>query len=212
MRAGTPADVLHRRAASALLVVEQTGPRRDQPVEARAVAVPAVPSVPGDRASDHPGIDLRHGRVIDTETLRRARSKALDDDVRAGSERSKCSATVVGAQVETGAPLPPLPDAVSRLRRERIAVGRFDPGDLRAVVGEQHRRHRARGTPRQVEHPEPLEHAGHSSPPQSRLSPPNLAVTMARSHSDHRALSRAGLLSTGCRRRSVVPPARRAAR
>src|SRR5438094_2441988 len=50
MRPGTPSDVLHRRAAAALLVIEQAGTSRDQRVKTGAVPMPGMVAITRDRA------------------------------------------------------------------------------------------------------------------------------------------------------------------
>ena len=118
------------------------------------------------------GLRAAQRLVADAELLGGARRERLDHDVGAPRERQERVAIAVVAQVEHGRPLAAVPHAVPLGLLERRAVGRFDPDDVGAVVGEHHRGHGTGGPPRQVEHEQAVEHT-HGNPldPESTLLP-----------------------------------------
>ena len=167
LRQGTgPAeDVLHGGAPSALLVIEQTGPCRDQGIEGRTVAVAPLLAVARDRTGDEAGVARRQLRVVHAEPGHGARRKAVQDDVGLSGEREEGRSVGVRVQVEARAALPPVPYPVTRLDGERVTLGRFDAGHGRAVVRQQHGRHRTGHPPREIQDMQTVEYSRHDEPP-----------------------------------------------
>ena len=64
-----------------------------------------------------------------------------------------------------GAALSAAPDPLPGQRSALVAGRWLDLGDVRAVVGEQHRGHRARYATGEVEHPDAVEYACHRDAP-----------------------------------------------
>ncbi len=184
VRAGPPGDVLQGGAAPALLVEEQAGARGNERVVPGPVAVAVAAPVPGDRAVHEARVRGAQGCVVDAESLGHAGGEAVDDDVGPGCQREELVAVAGRAQVEHRAALAAVPHARTRLGGERVAARRLDPGHHRAVVGEQHRGHRAGDAPRQVEDAQAVEHRGHviSYRCQTRVALP--ATMSARSSSE----------------------------
>src|SRR5690606_5018463 len=93
------------------------------------------------------------------------------------------------------------PDLGSRQHAGPLAAGWFDLGDLRAVVGEQHRGNGPAEPRREVEHDEAVEHSGHHSP-QTRAALPltiRSRSSVGRSSNIFSTSTRElGQLDTGC--------------
>ena len=89
-----------------------------------------------------------------------------------GGEREQTVAVGGVVQVEHRAALPAVPHLGAAERARRVATRWLDLRDLRAVVGEQHRGHRAGDAGREVEHHDAVEHTGHAFPLSSLRSGP----------------------------------------
>jgi hypothetical protein len=119
-----------------------------------------------------PGVGGEQRLVVDAEAGGRPRRPALDDDVGPAGEGEEALAVVVGGEVEHGPALAAVPHPAAGERLERVAGRPLDPGDPRALVGQQHARHRTGDAPREVEDLDALQdplatRSGHSRSPRS---------------------------------------------
>ena len=92
---GTTIDELHGRTPSSLLIVEEAGPGRDQPVVAGAVTMHAVLPIGSDGAGDDAGIERTERFVVDAERRRRPQREAVDDDIGCAGQLVELSPSLV---------------------------------------------------------------------------------------------------------------------
>ncbi|MCG3171837.1 MAG: hypothetical protein CALGDGBN_03542 [Pseudomonadales bacterium] len=156
---GLARHAAHRALRPPALLPVQAGARGDQRIPGRAPGVAVVASVARDRAIDEPWVERSERRVVDAEPGGDAGRKALDQDVGVARQHHEGLAIPGVAQIEHTAALAALPRPVAELHTQRIASRWLDLRDLGAVVAEQHRGHRAGDAPREVEHPDTVEHA-----------------------------------------------------
>jgi len=119
----------------------------DERVVGGTMRVFAGLAVSSNRAMDQTGVRLEQRWVVDPEFLGYAWSEAVDHDVGAACDREEGVAIARLAQVQRGAPLAARPHTRAGERAERIALGRFDPGDAGTVAGEEHAGHRPGNAP-----------------------------------------------------------------
>ena len=145
----------------AALLPLQAGARGHQRIVAGPIGVLVVAPVGGDRAVDQPRVRLGQGRVVDPQPLRGPRGEALDQHVGLRGQREEACLVGLVLEVEHRAALAALPHLVAELAAERISGGRLDLGDLRALVCQEHRRHRTGDAPRQVKDAYSVQYARH---------------------------------------------------
>ncbi len=108
---------------------------------------------------DERAVRRRQRRVVDAQRRRAALRLVDDDHVRRGGEQREARAAAVAREVEHRGALA----AVQRLEREarakRIAARRLDLDHVGAVIGEEHRRVRARDAGRRVDDAHAVEDA-----------------------------------------------------
>ena len=165
VRPGTAVDELHGRPPPALLVKKEAGSGRDEPVVTRTVTVRGVLAVGGDRTGDDPGIECAQGVVVDPEPFGRPQREAVNNHIGRPGEQIELLPALDALQIEAGTALTPVPHPIPGLLRKWIAQGRLDPDDVSAVVGKEHRGHRAGHAPGQVENAQMFECSSHTAPP-----------------------------------------------
>jgi hypothetical protein len=141
------------------------GACRDERVVGGPVREFAGRAVSGDGAVHQAWIGGAEILVGDAESLRCARRETLDQHVGGPDQRTERPRVRHVLEVQYGAAFSSTPDPVPGQGSGRIALGWLDLGDIRAVVGEQHRGHRARYATGEVEHPDAVEYACHLDAP-----------------------------------------------
>ncbi len=89
IRAGTAADIFHRRPTPALLVIQETCPRRHETVVARTFSVRSRLAIRSDGAGDNPGVDLDEILMVDAEATGSAGGEAVDNEIRSAHQGGK---------------------------------------------------------------------------------------------------------------------------
>jgi hypothetical protein len=128
---------------------------------------------------DDVGVARPHGVGTQPHRLEEPGPERLDDDVGCGGEPVGDGAVLLVVEVEHDARLAPVPRAAGLVER-RGGTGPGDRDDLGAVIGEQHRRHRAGHAARQVEHADAVERACHGRRPGSWITGATLPHLPAR--------------------------------
>jgi hypothetical protein len=163
---GQAADVVERALRPAALFKHEPGARLHQRVDGGPLAVRVVAAVAGDRANNQAWVERRERRVVDAEPCRFARGIGFDQDVGGAGQREQGGLVLGLVQVQTGAALAALPDAIAELLRPgqgpcRVAPRGLDLDHVGAVVAEQHGGHRARDARGEVQYAQPVEYARH---------------------------------------------------
>ena len=160
-RPRAPADELHRRASATLLVEQQTGSRRDQPVEVRPITVERVIAVPADAANDQPRVLNRGSGHDRADRVGFDARGGVHDHVGRTQQRRQRVLARAGFEVDLDTAFPPVPHPQAGLSGRGLVAATFDAHHVGTIVRQHHRGHRARHPVRDIHDADPVQHTSH---------------------------------------------------
>jgi hypothetical protein len=117
--------------------------------------------VRGDGTVHQRGIDLEQGTGVDAEPLRYTGRIALQQHVGGGGEPEELRPAGAASEVKSQGPLAAVPHPGAWQPAERAAAGAVNPGDLRAMIGEDHSGHRPGDPAGEIQDPKVSERPAH---------------------------------------------------